>query len=189
MLAVRWHTRVERCSICANASRLLQNPMLHIPRPALLSALVALACSGHTAPDNGGGTDNERGQPALDCPLTGVGQPCTCPGSSVCPGTGDIWYKCLDSGVWDKTDLSCTLGLHCRTSADCMSGQACCGDAYTGSWGTQIISSSCQPTSCSPYSVQLCNSSAECVQPGFTCGAQDQAYGGGSVSHCQEPSD
>jgi hypothetical protein len=126
--------------------------------------------------------------PPPPCPLPDSGEPCTCPGSSVCTGTESVWFKCLDSGAWEKTDLSCVLGLNCRASADCMSGQACCGDPYTGTWGTQITASSCQPAPCSLDTVQLCQSSTECVQPGFECGAQDLAYGGGSVLSCQEHS-
>jgi hypothetical protein len=124
--------------------------------------------------------------PPPSCGLPGSGQPCTCPGSSVCTLTDSVWFKCLDDGTWQKTDLSCVLGLNCRSSADCASGQACCGDPYTGSWGTQITSSSCQPAPCSSDTVQLCQSSAECVQPGFGCGAQDEAYGGGSVLNCSK---
>ena len=81
-----------------------------------------------------------------------------------------VWFKCLDNGAWQKTDLSCALGLHCKASADCMSGQVCCGDPYTGSWGTQITSSSCEPAMCSSDTVQLCQGSGDCVQPGFVCG-------------------
>jgi hypothetical protein len=156
---------------------------MHLAKLALLSALVVLACSERAEQ-----ADDADEQPSPSCPLTGIGGPCTCPGSSVCPANELVWYRCLDSGVWDITDLSCALGLHCRTSADCSSGEVCCGDASTRSSGTQIISSSCQPTSCSSYSVQLCSSSADCAQPGLTCGAQDPAYGGGSVSHCQADS-
>lgn len=104
------------------------------------------------------------------CPLTDSGQPCTCPGTSVCPAGSSVWFKCLDSGAWEKSDLSCVLGLNCKASADCMSGQACCGEPYTGTWGIQITSSSCEPTPCSSDKVQLCHSSDECVQPGFVCG-------------------
>jgi hypothetical protein len=125
-----------------------------------------------------------RSQPAPFCPLPDSGNPCTCPGSSVCTGPQWVQFKCLDSGAWEKTDLSCVLGLNCRASTDCMSGQACCGDPYTGTWGTQITSSSCQPAPCSSDTVQLCQGSAECVQPGFVCGARDLAFDGGSVLSC-----
>jgi hypothetical protein len=82
----------------------------------------------------------------------------------------------LGDGTWQKTDLSCVLGLHCRASSDCASGQACCGDPYKGWWGTQIYASSCQPAPCSSDTLQLCKDSTECVQPGFACGALDLAY-------------
>src|SRR5580692_8473775 len=103
------------------------------------------------------GGDPPLGSPAPDCgpaPDGGVG-PCSCPGASVCSPPQYSWVKCSEDGTWQKTDLSCVLGLHCRTSADCMSGQACCGDPYTGWWGTQITSSSCQPASCSSDTLQL----------------------------------
>jgi hypothetical protein len=136
--------------------------------------------------------NSDPGGPASDpfsCPLPDSGEPCTCPGSYACPETELVWFKCLDSGAWEKTDLSCVLGLHCRASADCMSGQACCGDpyTYTGAPETQITSSSCQPAPCSSDTVQLCESSAECAQPGFVCGATNLAFGGGSVLNCRSP--
>src|SRR5258708_4847749 len=88
--------------------------------------------------------------------------PCTCPGGSVCPADEPVWSKCLEDGSWEKTDLSCVLGLNCRSSADCESGEVCCGDPYTGTWGTQITSSSCRPAQCSSDTVQLCQTSTEC---------------------------
>jgi hypothetical protein len=130
----------------------------------------------------------DHSEPPTPCPLTDSGEPCTCPGASVCPvsqpASQQVQFKCSDDGTWEKTDLSCVLGLNCRASSDCMPGQACCGDPYTGSWGTQITSSSCQPAACSSDTVQLCKSSDECVQPGFVCGASDLAYDGGSVLNC-----
>jgi hypothetical protein len=130
---------------------------------------------------------NDPSEPPRPCPLTDSGEPCTCPGSSVCPAFQNVMFKCLDSGTWEKTDLSCVLGLNCRATADCMSGEACCGDPYTGAWGTQITSSSCRPAPCSSDTLQLCKSSAECVQPGFVCAAKDIAFGGGSVLNCSPP--
>ena len=106
----------------------------------------------------------------------GGGGPCPCPGTSVCSPPQFIQFNCLKDGTWEKTDLSCVLGLHCRATAECASGQACCGDPYTGWWGTQITSSSCKPAPCSSDTLQLCQSSTECVQPGFGCGAVDLAF-------------
>src|SRR5579884_2458907 len=90
------------------------------------------------------------------CSLPDSGEPCTCPGSTICPLGEDVWLTCSDSGSWEQTDRSCVLGLNCRASADCTSGQACCGDPYTGWWGTQITASSCRSTPCPSDLVQLC---------------------------------
>jgi hypothetical protein len=45
-----------------------------------------------------------------------------------------------------------------------------------GGEGTQITSSSCQPVPCSSDTLQLCQSSTECVHPGFGCGMVDLAF-------------
>ncbi len=150
---------------------------------ALIVAAVCLSVLGAGC-NSGDPAGAAPSAPAPLCPLPDSGELCTCPGSSVCTGPEWVVFKCLDSGAWEKTDLSCVLGLNCRASADCMAGQACCGDPYTGWWGTQITSSSCQPAPCSSDTVQLCQSAAECVEPGFACGAQDLAYGDGSVLNC-----
>jgi hypothetical protein len=150
-----------------------------MPRLVLIFAAVCISVLG------AGCNIGDGSRPPPDCPLADSGEACTCPGSSVCTGPDWVEFKCLASGVWEKTDLSCVLGLNCRASADCMAGQACCGDPYTGAWGTQITSSSCQMASCSSDTVQLCKSSAECAQPGYVCGGQDLAYGGGSILSCQ----
>ncbi len=184
-----WHRRLLNLSAIARRSgRFLfclwraMHPMMR-----LAIALSLTACSGPGTSNVDAKASGALAEPAPDCPLPTPdgGELCSCPGTSICPFGQDTWLKCSDSGTWETTDLSCVLGLHCRTSADCMSGQACCGDPYTGSWGTQITSSSCQPAPCSSDTVQLCQSSVECVQPGFVCGAQDEAYGGGSVLSCQ----
>jgi hypothetical protein len=126
-----------------------------------------------------------QSEPPPVCSLPDSGAPCTCPGASVCGlEPGAVWFKCLDDGGWEKTDLSCTLGLGCRSSAECDAGQVCCGDPYTGSWGTQITSSSCQAASCSSDTVQLCVSSTECAHGGSSCGMSDLAYDAGSVLQC-----
>jgi hypothetical protein len=123
-------------------------------------------------------------EPSRDCGEPKSGEPCTCPGSSACPADASVEFKCLDSGIWEKTDLSCVLGLNCRTSADCMSGEACCGDPYKWPGGTQITSSSCRSAPCSSDTVQLCQSSAECAQPRLLCVGPTPAFGGGSVMLC-----
>jgi hypothetical protein len=141
------------------------------------------ACDGNSVGDHS--------TPPPYCPPPDSGERCTCPGSSVCPapqlvdgGEVAVWFKCLEDGTWMKTDLSCVLGLNCRASADCMAGQACCGQTYIWPGGTQITSSSCEPTPCSADKVQLCQSSAECVQSGFVCKTSWMAFGGGSVLSC-----
>jgi len=114
----------------------------------------------------------------------GEGQPCGCPGSSDCPLGQNVSLKCSDSGVWEKTDQSCVLGLNCRASTDCASGQVCCGDPFTGSWGNEITSSSCQVGPCPTDLVQLCRDTGDCAQPGSACGATWSAFDGGSVLGC-----
>lgn len=143
-----------------------------------ISLLVTVAACNSRDPGRGAGA------PAAACPPGDAGEPCTCPGNEVCPLDELVWLKCLDSGTWERTDRSCVLGLNCRASADCVSGQACCGDPYMWPGGTEITSSSCQPPPCSSDKVQLCQSSAECVQPGVMCGSPWLAYDGGSVSSC-----
>jgi hypothetical protein len=153
----------------------------------LMGARFAIPLLVTVAACNSSDPADPRSQPPPLCSVPDSGEPCACPGSSVCTPPQWVWFNCLDSGAWEKTDLSCELVLNCRASDDCMSGQACCGDPYTGWWGTQITSSSCRPAPCSSDTVQLCQSSTECVQSGFVCGAHDLAYGGGSVLNCSPP--
>lgn len=157
---------------------------MNLPCIALVIAAVSLGVfsAGCSSSDPAGGS--AASAPAPLCTPPADGQPCTCPGSSACTLSEAVWFTCSDAGIWEKTDRSCVLGLNCRSSADCMSGQACCGDPYTGSWGTQITSSSCQSAPCSSDKLQLCQTSAECADPGLTCTASDLAYGGGSVLTC-----
>jgi hypothetical protein len=140
--------------------------------PLALAALsgISVLCAGCSA--SGGGDSPTASEPSPSCGPTpdAGGGPCSCPGASICG------FMCLEDGTWEKNDLSCVLGLHCRASTECASGQACCGDPYTGWWGTQISSSSCQPAPCSSDTLQLCKSSDECVQPGFGCGMVDLAF-------------
>jgi hypothetical protein len=158
---------------------------------ALIFATICISCLGSGCNTDPGGPFAGHAGPPCSPPDSGEppdgGVPCTCPGSQVCPAPQLVYFQCLDNGTWENTHLSCVLGLHCRASADCMSGQACCGDPYTGSWGTQITSSSCAPAPCWSDTLQLCQSSAECVQPGFVCRASDIAFGGGSVMNCAPP--
>ena len=153
--------------------------MLRDLRFVMLATLTLMGCN----------SSDPRSDPPPNCPPPAAdgGDPCSCPGVSTCPIGQSSWFKCSDNGTWQKTDLSCVLGLNCRASADCKSGQACCGDPYTGTWGTQITSSNCQPAPCSSDTLQLCQSSDECVQPGFVCGAVDLAFDGGSVLNCSAP--
>ncbi len=149
--------------------------------PVVAAVCVSVLGAGGCIGPDGSGPPG----PPPDCGEPDSGEPCTCPGSQACSGPEFVVFTCLGNGAWEKTDLSCVLGLNCRQSADCMQGQVCCADPYTGSWGTQITSSSCKTGQCSSDTVQLCQSSAECVHPGFACGALDEAYGGGSVRNCE----
>lgn len=149
-------------------------------RTARILAAIYIGGSGA-----GCSSESQRGGNAPFCPLPDSGEPCTCPGTSVCTGPKWVEFKCLDDGSWLKTHLSCGPAS-CTSSADCMSGQACCGAPYTDSSGTQITSSSCQSAPCSSDTVQICRDSAECVQADFVCGGPDLTYGSESVSSCEE---
>jgi hypothetical protein len=155
----------------------------------VLAFIIAGGCSGeHKSgdpdPADASETDPPTAHPPPFCPEPGSGEPCTCPGTEMCLWGAPVFSKCLEDGTWEVTDHSCVLGLNCRASTECPSGEACCGEPYTGSWGTQISSSSCRPGPCPLDLLQLCESSTECVQNGFACSEMDLAYGGGMVSSC-----
>jgi hypothetical protein len=71
-----------------------------------LSALILAACNG-SDPLPSGATE-----PAPECllPDDAEGEPCSCPGVSICPDNDqNIWFRCLEGGTWEKTDASCVL--------------------------------------------------------------------------------
>lgn len=146
-----------------------------------IACVIAMGCVG---PDSNYVDLEGHSRPAPDCGEPDSGMACACPGASVCRGPDWLEARCLQDGTWEKTDVSCVLGLNCRTTMDCAEGEVCCGDPNTGSWGTQIANANCRRGSCSSYTVQLCQSASECVQPDFACNEQDSAYGGGNVSSC-----
>ena len=163
-------------------------------RLSWILALVASGCDGGRASGAPDPADaNETSPPGISdhpppyCSEPDSGAPCTCPDAEVCPWGASVFSKCLKDGTWELTDHSCFLGLNCRVSAECPSGQACCGEPQRGSWGKQIGSSSCRPAPCPSDLLQLCQSSPECVQDGFACSETDLAYGGGTISSCQRP--
>lgn len=55
-----------------------------------------------------GGDPPHGSSPAPSCgPLPDSGEPCTCPGASVCAGPQYLWFACQKDGAWVETDASC----------------------------------------------------------------------------------
>jgi hypothetical protein len=86
----------------------------------------------------------------------------------------------LDGGVDGGLDAGENASM-CYQSADCASGQICCG--------TEAMTTACQPGPC-PYlpalgrSIQLCGSAADCPVAPHTCGQLDPCLTGLPIRVC-----
>jgi hypothetical protein len=71
---------------------------------AWLALVLSVGALGAGCSASGG----DPGGPAPSCgPLPDSGEPCTCPGASVCAGPQDLWFTCQKDGAWVETDASC----------------------------------------------------------------------------------
>lgn len=82
----------------------------------VLAALMPAACNssdpGADPQGDAAANISATAAPAPGCPLPddAEGQPCSCPGTSICPNNDqNIWFTCLEGGTWEKTDASCVL--------------------------------------------------------------------------------
>src|ERR1700712_301730 len=140
--------------------------------------VVAVGCNSGGDSDSDEALQRRGSHPAPSCTMPDSGVPCDCPGTAVCLEGDPYSSKCLEDGTWELTHHSCELGLKCRVSSDCDSGQACCGEPHTGSWGTQVASSSCWPTSCPSDLLQLCQKYAQCTDEDSTFIPTNTAFQG-----------
>ena len=74
--------------------------------------------------------------------------------------------------------------VSCMSSTTCVPGDVCCG-VLLAPGATDFVR--CQPEPCPTNAVQLCESSAECVQLDFTCGSPVALPDGGSAMICSSP--
>ena len=146
--------------------------------------VVAVGCNSDSVSDVA--LQRRGSQPHRSCTVPDdSGVPCDCPGEEVCPEGDKYFSTCLEDGTWELTHHACALGLNCRVSSDCAAGQACCGEPHIGSWGTQVASSNCWPTSCPADLLPLCQETAQCTDDGSKCIPTDTAFQGDTVSYCK----
>ncbi len=74
--------------------------------------------------------------------------------------------------------------VSCMSSTTCVPGDVCCG-ILLAPGATDFVR--CQPEPCPTSTVQLCQSSAECVQLDSTCGSPVALPDGGSAMICGSP--
>jgi hypothetical protein len=119
------------------------------------------------------------------------------PPSGACPG--DLSPMAVDAeapigmggGGFGMLPVPSTVA--CTSAADCLPGQVCCADGFssTPDVAITVISSACMPAPCPPQADnpgQLCQSTAECAQPGSVCETL-VPISGGSAMTCSLPED